>query len=316
MAELLRFSRRVVGVVALSAALMFGALLTSASAADMKVRFIMPTGPATYLLPFFVAQDLGWYEKWGLTVDEKVVRGDPNSIRAVISGDGDVTVVGPNTAMQTIIKGGGIKAISSWQPITDYHIITRPEVGTSLKELSDKKWAAYSSGGMSAEIPKMVLRKHGFSADAAKILAVGGMSSRMQEGRSSPWSTDVFYREIGKQQGLVRDRRDCQRISRTWGYLYAVTSEKNLKDADMRKAIKILRSRRHSKDRASTIMKNPDQAAEVMKKRTPDVDMGLIKNIIHALNDQDVWGANARISRPRTGKANRDHRLHATANSR
>jgi NitT/TauT family transport system substrate-binding protein len=295
MTELLRVLRRVVGVVTLSAILLFGALLTTANAADMKLRFIMPTGPATYLLPFFVAQDLGWYEKWGLTVDEKVVRGDPNSIRAIISGDGDVTVVGPNTAMQTIIKGGGIKAISSWQPITDYHIITRPEVGKSLKELSDKKWAAYSSGGMSAEIPKMLLRKHGLSADDAKILAVGGMSSRMQAvvaKKVDVTMVDTFYTEIGKQQGLI----EIVAIAKEFpglGYLYSVASEKSLKDPDMRKAIKIFV--RGGIEGSRFIMKTPDQAADVMKKRTPDVDMGLIKKIIHALNDQDVWGPNGGI---------------------
>ncbi|MCE2482629.1 MAG: ABC transporter substrate-binding protein [Alphaproteobacteria bacterium] len=286
--------RRVVVGAALCAAMVAGALSGTANAAG-TLRFIMPTGPATYLLPFFVAQDLGWYEEWGLEVEEKVVRGDPNSIRAVITGDGDVTVVGPNTAMQTIIKGGGLKAISSWQPITDYRIITRPEVGTTLAELADKKWAAYSQGGMSAEIPKMVLRKHGLDADDAKILAVGGMSSRMQAvvaKKVDVTMVDTFFTEIGKQQGLI----EIVSIAKEFpglGYLYVVTSEKNLADPASRTALKTFV--RGGIEGSRFIMKEPDRAAEVMKQRTPDVEMALIQSIIRGLNDQDVWGPDGGI---------------------
>ena len=289
-----RLVRSVVVSGALCAAIVIGALMSTASAAD-KLRFIMPTGPATYLLPFFAAQDLGWYEQWGLEVEEKVVRGDPNSIRAVITGAGDVTVVGPNTAIQTIIKGGGVKAISSWQPITDYHIITRPDVGTSLKELSDKKWAAYSQGGMSSEIPKMVLRKHGLDADSAKILAVGGMSSRMQAvvaKKVDVTMVDTFFTEIGKQQGLIQIASIAKEFPGL-GYLYIVTSEKNLKDPALRGALKTFV--RGGIEGSRFIMKEPDKAAEVMKMRTPDVEMELIKSIIHGLNDQKVWGPDGGI---------------------
>ena len=51
------------------------ALGSPASSADLKMTFAMPTTPAPYLLPFFLAKDLGWLEKAGLTVEEKVVTG-------------------------------------------------------------------------------------------------------------------------------------------------------------------------------------------------------------------------------------------------
>jgi ABC-type nitrate/sulfonate/bicarbonate transport system substrate-binding protein len=61
------------------AALVLGAALASPAAAQprAKLKFVMPTPPATYLLPYFVAQDLGWYRNWGLEVAEQVISGDP-----------------------------------------------------------------------------------------------------------------------------------------------------------------------------------------------------------------------------------------------
>src|SRR4029079_18399809 len=79
------------------------ALGSPASSADLKMTFAMPTTPAPYLLPFFLAKDLGWLEKAGLTVEEKVVTGDTNCMRAVISGEADTTLIGPNTIMQAIV---------------------------------------------------------------------------------------------------------------------------------------------------------------------------------------------------------------------
>jgi len=148
---------------------------------------------------------------------------------------------------------------------------------------------------MSAEIPKMVLRKHGLDVDDAKILAVGGMSSRMQAvvaKKVDVTMVDTFFTEIGKQQGLI----EIVSIAKEFpglGYLYVVTSEKNLADPASRTALKTFV--RGGIEGSRFIMKEPDRAAEVMKQRTPDVEMALIQSIIRGLNDQDVWGPDGGI---------------------
>ena len=146
---------------------------TGTSAADLKMTFAMPTTPAPYLLPFFLAKDLGWLDKAGLTVDEKVVTGDVNCMRAVITGDADTTLIGPNTIMQAIVSGGAITLIGTYQPVVDYQIVARTGVGTSIKALADKKWAIASVGGMTQALPRMVMKKLTMKAmvgTAAKML--------------------------------------------------------------------------------------------------------------------------------------------------
>ena len=296
MTRLRSFATRLVAGLALAAVMMVVAGAGPAAAAD-KLRFVMPTGPATYLLPFFVAQDLGWYKEWGLEVEEKVVTGDANSLRVLIAGDADVTVLGPNTVMNGIIKGAPVTVISSWQPVTDYHVITRPEVGSSIKDLGDKKWASFSTGGMSAEIPKMVMRKYGLDPRDATFLSVGGMSSRMQAvvaKKVEVTMVDTFFTAIGMQQGLIEVASIAKEFPGL-GYLYSVATKKSVADPPLRKSLKIFV--RGGIEGVRLIQKDPDKAAEIMKNRTPTVDMALIKQIIPSLNDQGVWGTNGGLGR-------------------
>ena len=72
-----------------------------------------------------------------------------------------------------------------------------------------------------------------------------------------------------------------------------MTSEKNLADPALRSALKTFV--RGGIEGSRFIMKEPDRAAEVMKQRTPDVEMALIQSIIRGLNDQNVWGPDGGI---------------------
>src|SRR4051812_24586751 len=165
------------GAALVACSVTFGA---AAQAADLKMTFAMPTTPAPYLLPFFLAKDLGWLEKAGLTVEEKVVTGDVNCMRAVLTGDADTTLIGPNTIMQAIVSGAPLKIIGSIQPVVDYQIAARVGSGTTIKELANKKWAIASVGGMTQALPRMVMKKQGLDGSSAQYLSVGGLAQRYQ----------------------------------------------------------------------------------------------------------------------------------------
>ena len=149
---------------------------------------------------------------------------------------------------------------------------------------------------MSAEIPKMLMRKHGLDPNKASFLSVGGMSSRMQSvvaGKVEVTMVDTFFTAIGKEQGLIEIASIAKEFPGL-GYLYGLTTKKHLANAKMREAVKIFV--RGGIEGSRYIVKNPDGAAEVTKKRTPTVEMSLIKQIIPALNSQNVWGPNGGIA--------------------
>ncbi len=261
-----------------------------------KLRVIFSIPPAPFLLPYYVAQDEGWYKKWGLETEEKTVSGDPNALRAMIAGEGDVTMIGPNTVIDAIVKGGPIKAFASFQPITDYQVITRAD-GGSLKELTDKSWAVFSPSGMTVEIPKMLLRKNGLDATKPQYLPVGGMSARMQAvvaKKVDVTMVDTFFAALAKKQGLVTVASIAKEFPNL-GYGYAVATMQSLADPKMKKALTIFT--RGGIEGVRLIAKDPDKAAAIMKKRLPDVDLDLIKEVLVELNATKVWGINGGIER-------------------
>src|SRR4051812_11770694 len=103
----------------------------------MKLKLVLPTAVTTFMLPYLVPKEQGWYEKQGLEVEELFVSGDSTALRTMLSGSGDLTIVGPPTVFKAVIEGAKVKSIGSWQPVVDYHIVAAKPIST-IKELGGK----------------------------------------------------------------------------------------------------------------------------------------------------------------------------------
>src|SRR5439155_27273425 len=94
----MRMSRR---SVVIAFGLVAGLLATDGRGAlaqeKLKLKLIFPTAPSTFGIPYFVAKEMGWLAKEGLEVEEVFMTGDANVFRSVITGDGDIALVGPAT---------------------------------------------------------------------------------------------------------------------------------------------------------------------------------------------------------------------------
>jgi ABC-type nitrate/sulfonate/bicarbonate transport system substrate-binding protein len=78
------------------------------------------------------------------------------------------------------------------------------------------------------------------------------------------------------------------------GYSYLVVNERDLANPDTRHAFETY-VRAAVIEGSRFIVKNPDRAAEIMHKRTPSVDLDLIKDVVRALVKAKVWGVNGGI---------------------
>src|SRR5688572_9584331 len=100
----------------------------------LKLKLVLPTAVTTFMLPYLVPKEQGWYAKQGLEVEELFVNGDSTAFRTMLSGDADVTIVGPPTVFKAVIEGAKVKSIGSWQPVVDYHIVAAKPI-TTIKDL-------------------------------------------------------------------------------------------------------------------------------------------------------------------------------------
>ena len=84
-----------VGAGVTAAAMMAG---TTPATAE-SVETIFPTPPTTFAIPHYIAIDKGYYSAQGLDVKDTHLLGDANAFRTLVSGAGDVVLVGPSTTM-------------------------------------------------------------------------------------------------------------------------------------------------------------------------------------------------------------------------
>lgn len=292
------FNRAFIVGVQLALGLVLGAGSAVGQAQPATVRLIMPTPPSAYLLPFFIANDLGYYEKAGVKLDEKVVTGDVNSMRAVLSRDGDVAYIGPGPIMQSLLAGAKVKIIASFQPVVDYRVVARTNAGSSIADLGTKRWAAFGPGGMSQAIPRMVMKKNNVDFSKAEFLAVGGEAARLQAvlgDRVDATIVSTYFAVKGVQSGQAKKISDVATDFPGLGYIYAVVQEDSLTDPAKRKALQAFITA--SIQGTRVIIDNPDQAAAIFGKRLNEADVGLLKQVLVDMTKLGVWGLNGGLDR-------------------
>jgi len=287
-------SRRALGALAIAATLAAGSAAAPATAQErVKLRVVFPTSPSTVILPHFVAHDQGWLKDKGLDIEETWLVGDPNALRAVLAGQGDIALLGTFPVIAAVAQGGKLKAFASWQPKVDYVIVSRPELKT-MASLKDARVAAASSGGLTTELPKMVMEKHGVDHSKAQFFVVGGHDARVAAvvaGKADAALVGELFAAHGKKMPPINVLSSLAKEFPNLVYFYMVTQEKDMADPAKRRAMEIY-TRYAVIEGSRFIMKNPDKAAEILKKRAPDVDLGLIREVIGRLNDSGVWGVN------------------------
>src|SRR5687768_5243215 len=125
-------------------ALTVGFAVGAAQAADVVKRANGSGAPTTFGAPWYVADAMGWFEKEGIKFEELYVKGDANSMRALIAGEAMLAGIGPTTMFSALEEGAKVKVINSSQPVVDYNIIAHKN---KAKTLADLKGQSFASAG-------------------------------------------------------------------------------------------------------------------------------------------------------------------------
>ena len=258
----------------------------------LKLKLVLPTTVTTFMLPYLVPKEQGWYDKQGLEIEEVFVNGDATAFRTVIAGDADVTIVGPPTVFKAIIEGAKVKSIGSWQPVVDYQIVAAKPIAT-LKELEGKFFASAGPSDLTTELPKMVMKQHGLDPTTLRFIQVGGHPARLQAvaaGKVQATMINTLTTVKGQKEGVINIIAKLVDDFPKLGYVMLVATEADLANPAKRKALEIFLE--GNVIGARFTMANPDAASEILAKRVPDMGIDLIKPVVRELNGMKVWGIN------------------------
>src|SRR6266850_2398131 len=154
--------------------------LSNAQSAKIKMGSSLSPPSLESITPY-VAVEKGFFKKYGLDVEVVEFRGDNTHVKALLSGDIDMSInMGATEGIVGAAKKVPIKLWVVANPITPYHVIARREAGTTLQSLVGKSVAVSGIGAISYHIPRIVLERSGIDPEKLKYVAVGSPADRFK----------------------------------------------------------------------------------------------------------------------------------------
>jgi NitT/TauT family transport system substrate-binding protein len=272
----------------------------SYAAAQDKLTVVFAGAPETYMLSFFVAEEAGYYREANLVVETRIVNGNQNALRAIITGAGEVAVIGHPVMYEAIVNGAKLKGIGGGnQTLMDYYLVLAADKGKELKDAAGKVLAISTPGSMPQLIPEMMFKEHKIDASGTRYVAVGSISVRLQAilaGKVDGSLLDIINRLRGERLGKVKSVASAiNDLPGPLAYTISVTTDDALKDPAKRAAL--ARFVKASTRGARRTVEDPKFAAKVMQKKLGgDVELDLLEEVVTLLNKDKVWGVNGGVS--------------------
>jgi ABC-type nitrate/sulfonate/bicarbonate transport system substrate-binding protein len=141
-------------------------------------------------IPLWVAQDLGFFARYGIATDLIFIATSAYGIPALVSGNLPIFSGSPETAAQAAANGVDLLIFASAPP-TPYKLISQPQLKT-VDDLKGKKIGIDRIGGSSYYATRRMLQKLGVRPESVEFIQVaGGGAQRVAAFRSGMISAVV-----------------------------------------------------------------------------------------------------------------------------
>jgi NitT/TauT family transport system substrate-binding protein len=179
--------------------------MSSQSAAQEKMRVAIPLFP-TAAFPVLVANDRGFFQKEGLTVEPIRINSAPMTYQALISGDVHAVAGAPTGLLPSHAQGADIIALGSWDNLVPYIWVTRDRI-SDVRELRGKKVGVNRAGSKPWLIIHVLLQDAGLDPikDLTLLQMGGGSQERvaaLMRGGIDATLADALFEPIMKQRGF------------------------------------------------------------------------------------------------------------------
>src|SRR6185503_13070324 len=188
----------------LASALFLISLCCSMAPAATKVFFpFTPISAAS--LPWWIAKESRFYEKYGLDVDMIYVGASPVIIQAMLGGQAGVGAGGGPPLVTNILQGGDIVEVATTVPYAIQSLIVKPEIRTPA-DLVGKKIGISRLGAIPHYTLQAIVKLHNLQGvnivqTGTTTQAIAGLSQGLVDGiiTSAPFTFRLMkdgYREL------------------------------------------------------------------------------------------------------------------------
>ncbi len=194
--------------LSLGLVLMLAAILVAGARrveSQETMRVAIPLFP-TAAFPVLVANDRGFFQREGLTVEPIRINSAPTTYQALISGDVHAAAGAPTGLLPSHLQGADVVALGSWDNLVPYVWITREKI-SDIRELRGKKVGVNRAGSKPWLIIHVLLQDAGI--DPVKdltLLQMGGGSqervSALMRGGIDATLADALLEPIMKKRGF------------------------------------------------------------------------------------------------------------------
>ena len=183
----------------------FLGVLAQTVSAQETMRVAIPLFP-TAAFPVLVANDRGFFQKEGLTVEPIRINSAPTTYQALISGDVHAAAGAPTGLLPSHAQGADVVALGSWDNLVPYVWITREKIN-DIRDLRGKKVGVNRAGSKPWLIIQVLLQDAGIDPvrDLTLLQMGGGSQERvaaLMRGGIDATLADALLEPIMKKRGF------------------------------------------------------------------------------------------------------------------
>lgn len=141
---------------------------------ENEVTIAMVTSSCLSLFPTYVAQEEGFFDEQGVSVDIEVVNGSSAVLQAMLSGQANLGTPGPLPVIQAQSRGEDVQYVANVNPGGNFMLVAPDGEGiTDASQLEGKTIGVATADGGEVSFLDTIMRASGVEEGSYEVMTVG-----------------------------------------------------------------------------------------------------------------------------------------------